>query len=113
VLSGDGASVIAAANASEAFAMFVSWMPDVVVSDIALGDEDGLTLMRRIRARDTDVRAVAVSGHDAPRDVERAYEAGFDAHLTKPVDPRALVRLVHELATDPSAVPKAGNRGEA
>jgi PAS domain S-box-containing protein len=98
VMIGKGASVSAAADAAEAVAMYASWRPDVVVSDIELPDEDGYSLIRRLRAYDPDVHAVAVSGFAAPKDADRALDAGFDVHLGKPVEACELITTIRNLA---------------
>jgi signal transduction histidine kinase/ActR/RegA family two-component response regulator len=67
--------------------------PDVLLSDIALPDEDGFALLARVRALcspNANVPAVALTAFAAEGDVRRAYDAGFFAHLAKPVDPGKL-----------------------
>jgi CheY-like chemotaxis protein len=74
-----------------------SWRPEVVLSDIGLpGDMDGYALARALRAAQGGNRMflVALSGYGREQDKERAREAGFDAHLTKPVDIHALEALL-------------------
>jgi PAS domain S-box-containing protein len=68
--------------------------PDVVLCDIGLPAMDGYEVARRLRARQRDVRLVAVSGYAQPDDVARAAEAGFDAHVAKPPDPDRLAALL-------------------
>jgi DNA-binding response OmpR family regulator len=78
---------------------------DVIVSDIGLEGEDGLTLMRRVRERSPErggkVPAIAVSAYGGAADRIRAFEAGYQTYITKPLNPAeviaavaALVRLV-------------------
>jgi two-component system CheB/CheR fusion protein len=85
-----------AACAEEAMALLERHSFDVVVSDIAMPVEDGLSLMRRIRARQRDGKliAVAMSGFSAPCDRDRARAAGFDAFVVKPIDQQALADLL-------------------
>lgn len=101
VLSGRGANVSAASDARQALAMFDSCSPDVVVSDIEMPGEDGCSLIRRLRDRAADVRAMAVSGFAAPKDAERALDAGFDVHVSKPIEPRELVTRIRALSSRP------------
>ena len=69
---------------------------DVVVSDLSLPDGSGLDLMRELKRR--GLKGIALSGHGMEEDVRNSREAGFDRHLLKPVDPRALVEALHEVA---------------
>jgi CheY-like chemotaxis protein len=69
---------------------------DVVISDIGLPDGSGHDLMRQL-ASERRVRAIALSGYGAESDVERSTAAGFERHLTKPVDPERLVDAIESL----------------
>jgi CheY-like chemotaxis protein len=97
-----GVDVRAAATAGEALAVLDSWLPDVLVSDIGLPDEDGYALLRRIRARPADagawIPAVALTAYATGDDARRALSAGYQMHLAKPVDPARLVRVVEDLS---------------
>ena len=68
--------------------------------DIGLPDMDGYEVARRVRERPeaNAVRLVALTGYGQPADVERARAAGFDEHLTKPLDLAALSRVLADLA---------------
>jgi CheY-like chemotaxis protein len=71
--------------------------PEVALIDVGLPGMDGYELVRRLRAAVDGRRApfmVAVTGYGLPEDRERALAAGFDAHLTKPVDAGALASLI-------------------
>lgn len=67
---------------------------DVVVSDIGLPDGSGLDVGRMLQGR---CPALALTGYGSPEDMGRSYEAGFAAHLTKPVDPMTLHQTLLEL----------------
>jgi signal transduction histidine kinase len=72
--------------------------PDVAIIDIGLPGADGYSVAREIRAMGSDgIKLVAVTGYGQEDDRRRALEAGFDTHITKPVDPFRLVDLVQEL----------------
>jgi CheY-like chemotaxis protein len=58
---------------------------DLIISDIGLPDGSGLELMRQIRDRHV-ARGIALSGYGMEEDIRKSHEAGFLAHLTKPVD---------------------------
>lgn len=87
-----GHEVCIAADANEALRRALAERPDVVVSDIALPGMSGWELARRMRS-DPLLRAtilIALSGFDRDQDRDRSLEAGFDDHLIKPVDARAI-----------------------
>ncbi|HEY4120968.1 MAG TPA: ATP-binding protein [Byssovorax sp.] len=68
---------------------------DVMLIDIGLPGIDGYELARRVRAeRGADVTLIAVTGYGQPDDRRRAFDAGFDVHLTKPVDVAAIERAL-------------------
>ena len=75
--------------------------PDVLVCDIALGDDDGLALIAELRRRAREegggLPAVAVSAFARPEDRDRALAAGFHRYLAKPVDVLELVAVVAAL----------------
>jgi signal transduction histidine kinase/ActR/RegA family two-component response regulator len=69
--------------------------PDVVLVDIGLPGVDGYEVARRVRAGGgRQPLLVALTGYGLPEDRQRAIEAGFDAHLLKPVDPRRLTAII-------------------
>jgi signal transduction histidine kinase len=94
VLSGAGADVRTAPSARVALEITSRWVPDVLVSDIGLPDEDGHTLLRKIRALGNDLPAVALTAYTRSQDRTRALAAGFAAHLGKPIEPHDLVAVV-------------------
>ena len=73
---------------------------DVLVSDIGLPDGSGLELMRRIRERAV-VPGIALTGFGREEDVRKSLDAGFTAHLTKPIDFDRLEALIREVMRDP------------
>ena len=110
VLEREGARVAAAGSAVEAIAHFEREVPDVLVSDIGLPEVDGYELIARVRALGPeyggDVPAVALTAYASAADVSQALEAGYQTHLSKPVELAKLVRTLAELAgrarTEPS-----------
>lgn len=70
--------------------------PPVAIVDVGLPKLDGYDLARRVRARHGPhrVRLIAMTGYGQAQDRERAFQAGFDEHLVKPVDPDALAALL-------------------
>ena len=74
-----------------------SFRPHVVLLDVGLPGMDGYELAQRLRAEGLAGNLmVSVTGYGQPEDRRRAEEAGFDHHLTKPVDPDTLQRLVSQ-----------------
>ena len=97
VLRAAGASVATASSAAEAFEHLAAQSFDALVSDIAMPDEDGHSLARRIRARSDDkstIPAVAVTAYGGPLQRQLAHSAGFDDYVKKPFAPHDLVRVV-------------------
>ncbi len=113
-LSHCGAKARGAATAAEGFALFTQDQPDVLISDIAMPDEDGYSLIRRIRALRPDqggqVPAAALTAYASSEDRTKALRAGFHIYLPKPVDPAELITVVHTLTKIPgtSAKPRRG-----
>jgi signal transduction histidine kinase len=97
-----GAEVDAFSSVPAALEAFDRTLPDVLVSDIGIPEEDGYSLIQKIRSREPDrggrVPAAAVTAYARAEDRRRAFEAGFQAHLAKPLDPAELVTAVARLA---------------
>lgn len=83
----DGASGLAAVE---------EFKPDIVLLDIGMPGIDGYEACRQIRQRTAQrhIVVIAVTGWGQPQDKQRALDAGFDGHLTKPVDPKTLVSVL-------------------
>jgi CheY-like chemotaxis protein len=103
VLERCGCRVTLAGSAAEAMRAFDGDRPDVVLSDIGMPDEDGLSLIRRIRARDPSrggsVPAAALTAYARGEDRREVLSAGYTMHLAKPLDPGALVAAVAALSS--------------
>lgn len=102
VLGRDGHSVEAVPTLAAGQAAAVASAPDVVILDLHLADGDGLDLVRRLRgdARTAGARIVACTAAAASADERRAFQAGCDAFIGKPIDTRAFGRLVAALASE-------------
>jgi hypothetical protein len=74
--------------------------PHVLISDVSMPGRDGYELIRVVRSTTTpeDLPAAALTAYARPEDAARAREAGFQMHLSKPVEPYELVRVVALLA---------------
>jgi len=104
-LETQGARVRVAASATTALAAIEHRLPDVLLCDLELPSDDGLDLMRAVRALDPsrggDLPAAAIGPDGYALDEERARQAGFHRHLVKPIDPLSLACTVAELAVLP------------
>jgi CheY-like chemotaxis protein len=93
-----GALVEAVPSAKEAMARVVSRRPDVIVSDIGMPEEDGYSLIRRLRQLPADLEkklpAIALTAYARKQDADAAIDAGYDRHLPKPVAPAELIRAI-------------------
>ncbi len=74
------------------------WQPDCILLDIGLPIKDGYEVARELRAQSTPAVLVALTGWGSEEDRRRTAEAGFQRHLTKPVEFEALEALLKELA---------------
>jgi CheY-like chemotaxis protein len=82
-------------DGKSALALVAAHHPQVVLLDIGLPDMDGYEVARQIRARHSEpMRIIALTGWGQDEARQRAREAGFDHHLTKPTDPDMLERLL-------------------
>jgi signal transduction histidine kinase/ActR/RegA family two-component response regulator len=91
-----------------ALALAAEAPPDILLLDIGLPDIDGYELARRIRTLPQTANAtlIALTGYGQPADRERSVAAGFNHHLTKPVDVPALLRLLATVSKKPSGYRK-------
>jgi CheY-like chemotaxis protein len=101
-LTDAGASTVCAASAAEALARLSEGRMDVLVSDLAMPDEDGCALIARVRAGSIEptVPAIAVSAYAADADRRRALAAGFDRYVMKPIDLPVLRRTIREITAE-------------
>ena len=97
-----GVKVRLAANAAEAYAAVQAEVPDLLLSDIGMPGEDGYSLIGRIRALPAAaggrLPAVALTAYARVEDRAKALHAGFDNHVTKPVEPLELLAVVATFA---------------
>jgi PAS domain S-box-containing protein len=101
VLAESGAEVMTAASASEALSTLERWHPNALISDLAMPDEDGYDLLAKLRSRGPeqggDIPAAALSALTSEEDRTRSRAAGFQMHVSKPVDPEQLIAAVANL----------------
>jgi PAS domain S-box-containing protein len=102
VLTSCGAQVTLAASAADAFEHVERTRPDVLVTDIGMPEEDGYSLLTRIRElppeRGGEIPAAALTAYARAEDRVRALRSGFQMHVPKPVEPAELITVVANLA---------------
>ena len=102
VLSRCGAEVRASSSAHDALEALQSWKADILISDIGMPGEDGYDLIRKVRKMDADhggcIPAVALTAYARGEDRIRALSAGFQMHVSKPVEPVELAAVVASFA---------------
>jgi PAS domain S-box-containing protein len=104
LLRHDGSEVRIAQDGAEAFETAADFRPDVVVLDIAMPKLNGYEAARKIRSQPwgKQMLLVALTGWGQQQDRQRTREAGFDAHLTKPVNYSAIMDLLAKLPATPA-----------
>jgi CheY-like chemotaxis protein len=99
ILEHEGYDVQRAHSVADALRAAETMDVDMIVSDLGLPDGSGLDLMRTLKAR-KPVRGIALTGYGRREDIARTREAGFDRHLTKPVDLPTLLATIASLRSD-------------
>jgi CheY-like chemotaxis protein len=101
LFSSCGAEARVANSAAEALELLEVWVPDVLLSDIAMPGQDGYSLIRTIRLRPIEkgggVPAVALTAYAKIDDRVLILGAGFQMYLSKPADPNELIAVVRSL----------------
>jgi CheY-like chemotaxis protein len=100
-LAANGAEVIVATSADEALEIAASAKPHVLVSDIGLPGVDGYEMLQRMRKLDSGgvggIPAIAITAYARAEDRMLAFRAGYQVHLSKPVEPAELVDAIAKL----------------
>jgi signal transduction histidine kinase/DNA-binding response OmpR family regulator len=98
ILTRCGSEVKCSESAAEAILAFEEWSPDLLVSDIGMPQEDGYGLISRLRqlksARAKQIPALALTAYATDEDRSKAISAGFQMHLSKPIEPESLVSSI-------------------
>ncbi|MBW4690074.1 MAG: response regulator [Komarekiella atlantica HA4396-MV6] len=93
-----GAIATAVASVDEALKILEQLKPDILISDIGMSDQDGYTLIRQLRSLKPEkggcIPAIALTAYTREEDRLKALSAGFQKHLSKPIDPTELITLV-------------------
>jgi len=101
VLQFSGYEVIEATSGEDGVRLAAQEQPDLILMDLQLPGIDGTEALRQIRANDAGgaVPVVAVTAFAMNEDRDRAYAAGFDGYLQKPISVRGLQKQVHDFLT--------------
>lgn len=98
ILTRCGSDVRCSESAADAMQAFNEWNPDLLVSDIGMPNEDGYSLIRRLRRlkskRAQNIPAVALTAYATDEDRLQALSAGFQIHIAKPIEPEIFVTCV-------------------
>ncbi len=101
ILEQCGAMVKTCSSAAETLTVFEEYAPDILVSDIGMPEEDGYDLIKKIRRLEAKngnrIPAVALTAYARVEDRLKALSAGFNMHVTKPVEPAELVLVIASL----------------
>lgn len=96
-----GARAVTAASADEAIAAVIHCQPDVLLSDIGMPDVDGYMMMRQVRTLPPEqggqIPAIALTAYAGEANYQQAMSAGFQAHISKPVEPAVLIDAIARL----------------
>jgi CheY-like chemotaxis protein len=96
-----GARVTSTKSAKEALRVFEEELPDVLISDIGMPDEDGYELIRKLRLAPPEkggsTPAIALTGYASRKDRERALSAGYQQHIAKPVEQSDMIAAIAAL----------------
>ncbi|WP_190567027.1 PAS domain S-box protein [Desertifilum sp. FACHB-1129] len=101
VLEQHGAQAIAAASAREALLVLSQTQPDVLLSDIGMPEMDGYLLIQQVRALPADrggqIPAIALTAYAGDTNQQQVIAAGFQKHISKPIEPEKLVQAIVDL----------------
>ncbi|WP_375504320.1 response regulator, partial [uncultured Nostoc sp.] len=96
------AEVQAVESVAKALQLITQWKPDVLVSDIGMPDEDGYSLIRKLRSQPPElggnIPAAALTAYTRAEDRMRAIQEGYQLHLPKPIEAAELATVVARLA---------------
>jgi CheY-like chemotaxis protein len=103
VLERAGCRVTTATSAAAALEALGKGSFGLLLSDIGLPDQNGVALLREVRARGHGVPAIALTGYVSAEDGQKMSDAGYQRHIAKPIDLPALLAAAKEVARPPQA----------
>jgi PAS domain S-box-containing protein len=96
-----GAKVTSTKSAAKALEVFENEVPDVIISDIGMPDQDGYELIRKLRAlpveKGGNIPAIALTGYASRKDRERALNSGYNQHIAKPIEQADMISAIAAL----------------
>jgi PAS domain S-box-containing protein len=102
ILDQKGAEVKAETSVADALEMIKGWKPDIIVSDIAMPDEDGYSLIKKLRALTPEqggaIPAIALTAYVGVKERTRVLESGFQMYVPKPVEPSELLSAIADFS---------------
>ena len=101
-LEAQGHTVAAARDMKSALKLAPQTTFDVLIGDIGLPDGDGWELLKRLREKMSDVKAIAMSGYGMRADLEKSKAAGYLAHIVKPFGPMELDAALKKVMGEPA-----------
>jgi len=104
IIENYGGAAKAAKSVAEALEVFGEFDPHILVSDIGMPEEDGYSLIQKLRSLpiQSDIPAIALTAYAGENDRKRALESGFQVHIAKPVDFSELIAAIEELNNNQS-----------
>jgi signal transduction histidine kinase/DNA-binding response OmpR family regulator len=116
ILKRSGGEVRCSQSAADALKEFKEWQPDLLISDLAMPNEDGYSLLRKVRRmkskRAKEIPAVALSAYASDEDRALSLSKGFQMHLPKPIEPEHLVASVVSALGRQTTGESNGSHGE-
>jgi CheY-like chemotaxis protein len=113
ILKRSGGEVRCSQSAADALQAFKEWQPDLLISDLAMPDEDGYTLLRKLRRlkskRAKEIPAVALSAYASDEDRALSISKGFQMHLPKPIEPEHLITSIASALGRDKVIESNGN----
>jgi signal transduction histidine kinase/DNA-binding response OmpR family regulator len=115
ILKRSGGQVRCSESAAAALEAFKEWQPDLLISDLAMPNEDGFTLLRKLRKlrskRAREIPAVALSAYASDEDRAISLAKGFQMHLPKPIEPETLISSIVTAVGRTGAAVAVGENG--
>ena len=101
ILKRYGARVTSTKSAAEALNVFSDDVPDILISDIGMPDQDGYEFIQKLRAlppeKGGQTPAIALTGYASRKDKERAFAAGYQQHIAKPIEQTDMIAAIARL----------------